>query len=210
MLLLLLLLLHHHHNCHHHYYYHCHRHCRRRWFFFLVFFKVFDFILDREEIDFVRRIVCVLNIIGHPSNNTYTYRYAFVRWMPASFMELRLRPLDGVGVEVGVGVGVGVASIQLETITLAPLFRWADAISYYFLHYFDIIDSFQTKLLALLSLFFFFYCIERCLTIHFIVPYNCTVKHTSTVQFYKVNTKVVLMVPSTSIELIFLFNATLK
>ena len=65
----------------------------------------------------------------------HTYHYVSVRLMPASFVELLLCPLDAL-----FGRGVGVTLIPLKAITLAPPFRWVDAISYFFSQTSGIID----------------------------------------------------------------------
>ena len=75
-------------------------------FYFLIcmslFLQLFNFKLEKEEINFVRRIVCVLNMTGHLLKRIHTYRCVSVHWMT---ILLFVR-----------GVEVRVTSIQLKAI----------------------------------------------------------------------------------------------
>ena len=101
--------------------------------FFSFFLLSFDYELEREEIHFVRRIVCEWKTTGHRSLYSHTYR--------------RLHPLDDCQIyfQLICLLWRGVASIMI-TITIikrttAPPCRWAETISYYLLsHKLDIID----------------------------------------------------------------------
>ena len=77
--------------------------------------------MKREEIDFVRIIVCVLNIVGRPLKRIHTYLCVYVRWMPFFVRSWRR---SGSSNDRWVGV---------TAITLAPMFHWA-APSLFFSH----------------------------------------------------------------------------
>ena len=93
--------------------------------FLSLFLSLFDFQFEIEEIYFVRRIVCVLNMIGHLSKRIPTYRCVSVHWMLLRSRDRGSRSRRNI--DRGVRVGV-------KSITLAPLFRWVDTISYFLSH----------------------------------------------------------------------------
>jgi len=80
-------------------------------------------------------VVAVLSLLS-PSSLLLLFLYCiavvvFLFLFHTSLYRTHLCPLDAFFVP---GVGVGIASIQLKAITLAPPFRWADAIYYFFSH----------------------------------------------------------------------------
>ena len=100
----------------------------------------------------MRRIVCVLNITGHPSKRIHTYP---LRLCPLNFLFFVCE--EGVGV----GVGVGITSIVRKDYHLHLPCRWANSIFFTFLsHQLHIIDP---------NTFFSFSCCGYCCCCFFII-----------------------------------------